>query len=121
MVPRALVLVPALLLPAIALAQVHYTYLWHLEQPIYWPGPDGSGNRYQRAWESMQAKLAGAVHPQNDLDEVFGKDDRVAAYQWRPKEALAAMLGHAEAGVQVSYSGGLIENVQSLAPARALG
>ncbi|MBM4398081.1 MAG: hypothetical protein FJ087_20640, partial [Deltaproteobacteria bacterium] len=121
MVPRALVLVPALLLPATALAQVHYTYLWHLEQPIYWPAPDGSGNRYQRAWESMQAKLAGAAHPADNLDEIFGKDDRVAAYQWRPKEALATLLGHPEAGVQVSYSGGLIENVRSLASAGALG
>ncbi len=117
--PRApgLLLAVALALPAIpapAGAQVHYTYLWHLEQPVYWPAPDGSGVRYQRAWESMQSKAGGAAHPQNDLDQIFGLDDRVAAYQWRPKDSLATLLGHDEAGVQVSYSGGLIENVQSL-------
>ena len=100
---------------------VHYTYLWHLEQPIYWPAPDASGVRYERAWESIQAKDAGAAHPENDLIEIFGKDDRVAAYQWRVKESLASIAGHPEAGAAVSYSGGLIENIQSLGEANQLG
>ena len=110
-----------LLVPGTLSAQVHYTYLWHLEQPIYWPAPDTSGLRYQRAWESIVAKKSGALHPMDNLEEIFAKDDRVAAYQWRPRDSLQALLGWPEAGVQVSYSGGLIENVQSLAAVGQLG
>ncbi|MBN1946957.1 MAG: hypothetical protein JW797_14885 [Bradymonadales bacterium] len=114
----------ALLLPtgnALAGSSVHVTYLWHLEQPIYWPAPNAGGLRYQTAWDSILAQQAGATHPANDLDEIFGKDDRVAAYQWRPRDAVQAMLGLAQAGAQVSYSGGLIENVASLATVNQLG
>jgi len=116
-----LALACALPSPGLAGGGVHYTYLWHLEQPIYWPAPDASGLRYQRARESMEAKLGGAAHPQNDLDEIFGKDDRVAVYQGRVRDALATLQGHPEAGASVSYSGGLIENIQSLGGAGKLG
>ncbi|TNF32067.1 MAG: hypothetical protein EP329_11310 [Deltaproteobacteria bacterium] len=104
-----------------ASAQVHVTWLWHLEQPIYWPAPDASGVRYQRVWESMQAKAGGAQHPENDLDEIFGKADRVDAYQGRLKGTIEALLGYPEAGAQVSYSGGLAENIASLGEHNALG
>ncbi len=121
MIRRLIAMAATLALPAVAVAQVHYTYLWHLEQPIYWPAPDASGHRYQRAWESILAKKAGAPHPLDDLEGIFAKDDRVAAYQWRPRDSLKALLGFPEAGVQVSYSGSLIENVQSLAAVSQLG
>lgn len=102
--------------------KTHITYLWHLEQPIYWPDQQTSGtDRYERAWESIQRKDAGAAHPANDLRQIFGIDDRVAAYQSRPRDTINAIRWAAEAGAQVSYSGGLIENIMSLGTAGQLG
>ncbi|MFZ9880668.1 MAG: hypothetical protein ACO3QC_04625, partial [Phycisphaerales bacterium] len=46
----------ALAAPATA-EKTHFTYLWHLEQPIYWP--DDAGGRYERAWQSIVRKDAG--------------------------------------------------------------
>ncbi|NBX26150.1 MAG: hypothetical protein EBQ99_08930 [Planctomycetes bacterium] len=109
----------AALLPATsALAQsqkLHLTWLWHMEQPIYWP--DANGGRYERAWQSILRKDGGATNPQNDLRGIFGLDDRVAAYQWRPRDCVNAIRWSPEAGAQVSFSGGLIENIQSFAEA----
>ncbi len=105
-----------------AAAQVHFTYLWHMEQPIYWPDQQvGGTDRYERAWESQQRKNAGRFNPTNNLNDIFGKPDRVAAYQWRVKDSIDAFDWAPEAGVQVSYSGGLIENLQSLGGAFQLG
>ena len=43
-----------------AMAQVHTTYLWHMQQPIYWPEQSPSNpNHYQTAWESHQLKFSG--------------------------------------------------------------
>jgi hypothetical protein len=95
--------------------KVHLTWLWHMEQPIYWP--DANGGRYERAWQSILRKDGGARNPENDLRGIFGLDDRVAAYQWRPRDAVNAIRWSGEAGAQVSFSGGLIENIQSFAEA----
>lgn len=106
-----------------AVAQgVHFTYLWHMEQPIYWPDQQPTGaDRYETAWTSIQRKNAGAFHPENDLNEIFGKPDRVAAYQYRVKDSIDQIRWTAEGGAQVSYSGGLIENIASLGNAFQLG
>lgn len=102
--------------------KLHFTYLWHLEQPIYWPERQASGyDRYERAWESIQHKNAGAAHPQDDLNGIFGLDDRRAVYQYRVKDCVSAISGSAEAGAQITYSGGLIENIMSLGGASQLG
>ncbi|MFN7021986.1 MAG: GC-type dockerin domain-anchored protein [Phycisphaerales bacterium] len=120
-------LLPAILLAAhssatVAQERLHYTYLWHLEQPIYWPDQQTSGaDRYERAWESIQRKSGGAVHPQNNLSDIFGLADRVAAYQYRVRDSISAISGHPEAGAQISYSGGLIANITSLGNASQLG
>lgn len=110
---------------ASALAQpqkVHFTYLWHLEQPIYWPDQQSTGaDRTERAWESILRRDAGAVHPENNLRDIFGLPDRVAAYQYRPRDSVNAIRSAPEAGAQVSYSGGLLENIQSLGAANQLG
>lgn len=101
---------------------VHFTYLWHLEQPIYWPAQQASGaDRYERAWQSIQQKDGGAAHPADDLRGIFSLADRVAAYQHRPRDSINLIRGRPEAGVQVSFSGGLIENVTSLGAAGQLG
>jgi hypothetical protein len=104
---------------ALAREKLHFTYLWHLEQPIYWPDRQvGGADRYERAKESLDR---GGVHPENNLVDIFGLDDRKAAYQWRVRDSVNAIRGHAEAGAQVSYSGGLIENIMSLGAANSLG
>jgi hypothetical protein len=113
----------ALLSSALAQTQpVHFTYLWHLEQPIYWPDQQAIGaDRYERAWESILRKDAGATNPTNNLRDIFGLADRQAAYQYRIRDSVSAMSGAPEAGAQISYSGGLIENIMSLGNANQLG
>jgi len=114
---------------AILYAQVHTTYLWHLQQPIYWPEQSQWDTyHYQAVWESEYLKnnngnwySDGQQHPLNDLQDIFNKDDRKAVYQWRTKDAVESLLGFSEAGAQVNYSGCLIENVNSLAQAGQWG
>lgn len=95
---------------------VHTTWLWHLHQPIYWPdrAPNNHAfDHYQNAWDTIQL---GNAHPSDtSLSTVFGVADRVNAYQAGPKNSLGNLLSYANAGVQVNYSGALMENVQSLA------
>jgi hypothetical protein len=101
---------------------LNFTYLWHLEQPIYWPDRLVTGtDRTERAWESILRKDAGAFHPTNNLRDIFGLADRVAAYQYRPRDAVNAIRWTPRGGAQVSYSGGLIENITSLGNAGQLG
>lgn len=110
-------------------AQVHTTYLWHLQQPIYWPEQSQwNSNQYQFVRESEWLKQNngnwygdGQQHPLNNLQEIFNKDDRKAIYQWRAKDAVQSLLGFAEAGAQVNYSGCLMQNVNSLAQAGQWG
>ncbi|MCK4873410.1 MAG: hypothetical protein KAS72_11850 [Phycisphaerales bacterium] len=102
--------------------KLHFTYLWHLEQPIYWPDQQTSGaDRYERAWQSILRTDGGAAHPANNLRDIFSWPDRVAVYQYRARDSINAIRSYAEAGAQISYSGGLIENVQSLGDAYQLG
>ena len=104
-------------------AQVHTTYLWHMQQPVYWPDKSLSNpNHYQTVKESYDIKAAGGnnygtgiSHPTNNLKEIFGKDDRRNDYQQRVKNAVQPLLSYPDAGAQVSYPGCLIENVNSLA------
>ena len=111
---RQLALLACLTCAAPAAAEkLNLTWLWHMEQPIYWP--DANGTRYERAWQSIQRRDGGAAHPANDLRVIFGLDDRVAAYQYRPRDCVNSIRWSAEAGAQVSFSGGLIENIQSFA------
>lgn len=107
--------------PALA-QQVQFTYLWHLEQPIYWPDQQASGaDRYEAAWASILRKDGGAAHPSNNLRDIFGLDDRKAAYQYRIRDSIDAFDWTARGGAQISYSGGLIENITSLGNANQLG
>ena len=99
--------------------QVHTTYLWHLQQPIYWP--DHSVNNpfsYQTVWESQQLKFGGGniysdglTHPLNDLQDIFSKPDRVNVYQWEARNSISSLLSLPNAGAQVNYGGCLIENI----------
>ena len=110
-------------------SNVHTSFLWHLHQPIYWPDKRAGTDHYENAWDTIQAQDAGRAHPSPEvLRQVFGLDDRIAAYQNRPKDALdsiagtgSGQLGLAKAGVQLNYSGALMENIQSLGSAGQLG
>jgi hypothetical protein len=109
-------------LPPTLAENLHFTYLWHLEQPIYWPDQQPTGaDRYEDAWTSIQRTDLGAAHPENNLRDIFDWADRVAAYQYRCADAISAISAYPEAGAQISYSGGLIENVASLGAANQLG
>jgi len=102
---------------------VHTTWLWHLHQPVYWPDRRNYGtDHYENAWDTIQQQDALRPHPSPEkLRDIFGAGDRIAAYQSGPKNSLGNLLGYGNAGVQVSFSGALIENVQSLASAGQLG
>ncbi len=100
---------------------VHVTRFWHNHQPIYWPDWNsgvGQDSRVQYAHDSMRLKPTqnyGAPwnHPHNDLEQIFGLPDRVAAYQARPRNALT-QIGNA-GGFGMSYTGSLIDNIRNLA------
>jgi len=97
------------------------TWHWHMHQPIYWNDQwTGGVDRYEYAWDSIQAKDGGRAHPENDLRGIFGNDDRVAAYQWRVRNTLASIGSHLNSGAQITYSGALMENVNSLGQAGQL-
>jgi hypothetical protein len=107
--------------------QVVVSRFWHNHQPIYWPEWNSNGpqtNRVQYAWDSIVLKPdqtydTNVGHPDNDLVEIFAKDDRRFAYQGRPRDSLTAIPS--EGGFAMSYSGSLIDNVRNLAGNGQLG
>jgi hypothetical protein len=107
--------------------QVQVSRFWHNHQPIYWPEWNRNGpqtNRVQYAWDSIllkdgQTYGTGVGHPENNLSDIFGLDDRRNAYQGRPHDALASIPS--EGGFAMSYSGSLIDNVRNLAANGQLG
>jgi len=118
-----------LVFTAPAFAQVHMTYLWHLQQPIYWPERSAqNAHRIQFVKESQDLKnnggnnySSGLAHPLNDLQNIFSKADRVAVYQYRTKDAVQSLNSHPEGGAQVNFSGCLMDNIASLAAANQWG
>jgi hypothetical protein len=107
--------------------QVLVSRFWHNHQPIYWPEWNGNGpqtGRVQYAWDSIVLKPGqtydtGVGHPENDLGNIFGLDDRRNAYQGRPRDSLRSVPS--EGGFAMSYSGSLIDNVRNLAENGQLG
>ena len=127
---KNLLLFYALLIPFVFVkAQVNTSYLWHLHQPTYWGDVSKKNpNRYQIVKESQDLKVSGAnndknglAHPTNNLEEIFGTGDRVAAYQFAPKNAINSIRDLAKAGAQITYGGSLLENVNELAQANQWG
>lgn len=118
-----------LFLAGSAVAQVHTTYLWHMDQPVYWgEKSQANPNACQYVKESHDIKMAGGnkyadgvSHPLNDLYEIFSKADRVAAYQWEPKTAIGMLSDLQNAGAQLSISGGLLQNCNALGSANQWG
>ena len=102
-------------------SNVHVTRFWHNHQPIYWPEWNsgvGQDDRVQYAHDSMRLKPTqnyGAAwnHPHNDLEQIFGLNDRIAAYQGRPRDSLQNI--DQAGGFGMSYTGSLIDNIRNLA------
>ncbi len=125
------------LLGSTADSKVHITYHWHLHQPLYWPAPLKPGGPVQTALQSIQNKAQGGglypgspvPHPENRLaegdvgayDPVFTKEDRVRIYQERGFDSLKALSVYPNAGVQISYTGSLIENIKSFGESQTYG
>lgn len=117
---------------SVASAQtVHVSRFWHDHQPTYWPewnanDPGGQNSRVQYAGDSIRLKpgqnyggLSPNLHPQNDLEQIFGVQDRVTSYQSGPRNALANLAS--EAGFAMSYSGSLMDGVRQLGANNQLG
>ncbi len=131
--PRTLVLAAlcAVALPFAAQANgnVHVSRFWHNHQPIYWPEWNGNGSensRVQYAWDSIVMKpgqnyggLSPAQHPENNLTDIFGLDDRRNSYQSGPRNSLTGF--DSRGGFAISYSGSLIDNVRQLGGVGQLG
>lgn len=102
---------------------MHTSWLWHLHQPIYWPDRRVWGtDHYEAAWDTIQQQNGPRAHPPSDtLSQIFDVDDRIAAYQSRPHDAINNMFGYASAGAQLNYSGALMENIRSLGQANQYG
>ncbi len=111
----------ALCLAGPASAQLYTTYHWHMQQPIYWPAQSQiEPGRYETAWESIQRRNGGAANPENNVEQIFTVPDRQAAYQWGPRQSIGLMNG-VDSGAQVSFSGCLAENVESLGSRNSYG
>lgn len=115
-------LLTALIVSSTQATKLALSYLWHLQQPIYWPAPSHYNNlTYQFAYESIQMKGSQGGHPENNLGEIFGKDDRKAIYQYRAADSINSVYNAPDFGVQITYPGDLIENVNSLASHNSYG
>ena len=109
--------------------KVHVSRFWHNHQPTYWPEWNSNGSqtsRVQYAWDSIVLKsgqnyggLSPKQHPENNLTEIFGIQDRVTSYQSGPRNSLSSFNN--AGGFAISYSGSLIDNVRQLGSLGQLG
>ena len=45
-----------------------------MQQPIYWPDKlPNNPNTYQKAYDSLKLKSSQGDHPQDNMDDIFGK------------------------------------------------
>ena len=109
--------------------KVHVSRFWHNHQPTYWPEWNNNGpqtSRVQYAWDSIVLKsgqnyggLSPKQHPENNLTEIFGLDDRRNSYQSGPRNSLTRFNN--SGGFAISYSGSLIDNIRQLGSLGQLG
>ena len=78
---------------------IHVGFLWHMHQPVYFPGEN-----------VLETHNAG--HYSFSLLDVH--NSRLGPYTSWPKDAVQAGLGLPNLGAQVSFSGSLIQNLNTL-------
>ena len=85
---------------------IYIAFLWHLHQPVYWPGED-----------VMETQAAG--HYGFSVTTVHL--DRTGPYTAWPLDAVQAAMGAGlgSCGAQVSFSGSLMENLDAIEGAGA--
>jgi hypothetical protein len=108
---------------------VYVCRFWHCHQPLYWPEWNSNGSQTSRgqfAWDSIVLKpgqnyggLSPKQHPENNLTDIFGLDDRRTSYQSGPRNSLTTF--NSAGGFAISYSGSLIDNVRQLGSLGQLG
>lgn len=101
-----------------AASNVKVSRFWHNHQPIYWPEWNAAPEDQRVQFAEESADLKGGqqydsvrLHPENDLNAIFGVDDRRKAYQDGPRSSLAMVQQNG--GYSLSYSGSLMDNVNS--------
>ena len=114
-----------------------------MQQPIYWPAALPSNPRtYQKAYDSIRLKSSQGNHPQDDLDDIFGKgrkpiiqleippslflnlhytDDRVNDYRHYALDAVHSCSKYADMGAQVTKISKSSELASFLPPNSQLG
>ncbi len=87
--------------PAAQATPIYITFVWHMHQPIYWPG------------ENI-AQTSGAGHYSFSVLNVH--TDRTGPYTTWPRDAIATARagGLLSGGTQVSLTGSLLENLDTL-------
>ncbi len=86
--------------------KMHFGFLWHMHQPIYWP------------YESITQTQANNRYSFNVIDV---HNQRFGPYTTWPRDAVQAGAGFAHLGAQVSFTGSLIENLNVLQAAGVNG
>lgn len=89
-----------------AVEPVNVGFLWHMHQPIYYPGET-----------ITQTDALG--HFSFNLADIHNQ--RFGPYSSWPKDAIQAGLGQPHLGAQVSFSGSLIQNLNNLEAANTNG
>jgi hypothetical protein len=92
--------------PVSAQAPIQIGFLWHMHQPIYYP--------YETP---IEVDAAGRF----SFSVVDVHNGRFGPYTTWPRDAVQAGLGLSHLGAQISFSGSLIENLNSLAAAGVNG
>lgn len=82
--------------------KIHIAFLWHMHQPIYWPG------------ESVVQTDANARYPFSVIDV---HTTRTGPYTTWPADAVQSGVGLPHLGAQVSFSASLMRNLDALAAA----
>lgn len=85
--------------PALAAEPIHVGFLWHMHQPIYYP------------YESIIQTQNAARFSFNVVDVHI---QRFGPYTDWPRDAINAGIGLSHLGAQISFSGSLIENLNTL-------
>ncbi len=80
---------------------IYISFHWHMHQPIYWP------------YEDMVATHNRGVYSYSLLDVMYSREGAYTAWPYDAVKA-AADAGLANAGAQVSFSGSLIEDLNSI-------